>query len=286
MVVLLTIMLLWALCFPLITTGVRYAPPLHMAAMRAALAGSSLVLLGALLGRPRPERRDWGFILVIGIMQTTVGFAGMFLSGGHIGPGLATVLASTQPLMAAVIGSFALNEPVRSRGVLAILLGFAGIVVASARALGGDAGDHSSLRGVATVLMGAFGVACSNVLMKRLPARTDAIWVTGCQLLVGAIPLAIAARATESSDAVRWSAPLLIAVPVLALLSSALAFVLWLEVLRRVPLNSANAFNYATPVFGLLIAAAFYGETLTYVEIAGSVLVVGAGYLASSGSRA
>jgi hypothetical protein len=38
-----------------------------------------------------------------------MGFSGMFLAGGLVSPGLATVLANIQPLIATVLGYFVLN---------------------------------------------------------------------------------------------------------------------------------------------------------------------------------
>lgn len=52
----------------------------------------------------------------------------------------------------------------------------------------------------------------------------------------------------------------------LALAGTALACWLWSLVLQRTELNSANAFSFLVPLFGLAMGPAFYGETLGYLS--------------------
>ena len=61
-------MLLWALCFPLITAGLQYSPHLTFATLRAVLAGVALVLIAIFLRRPIPHgRRTWLTLCVVGV---------------------------------------------------------------------------------------------------------------------------------------------------------------------------------------------------------------------------
>src|SRR3546814_6697573 len=95
---LLTVMVLWASCFPLITIGLDLAPHLAFAAMRAALAGLCLVAFGAVFNRPVPRgARSWGLIALVGLGATSLGFLGMFHAAEFVSPGLATVIANAQP---------------------------------------------------------------------------------------------------------------------------------------------------------------------------------------------
>ena len=69
---------LWALCYPLITAGIGFGPPLSFAALRALIAGTTLALLAALLRRPAPRALGtWAGIATIGLSATSLGFLGM-----------------------------------------------------------------------------------------------------------------------------------------------------------------------------------------------------------------
>jgi drug/metabolite transporter (DMT)-like permease len=98
------VMFLWALCFPLISVGLAASPPMAFAALRAALSGAVLLAVAQCLGRPAIEgTSNWAGVALVGLTATGVGFFGMFYGGGRVSPGLATVIANTQPLIAGAL---------------------------------------------------------------------------------------------------------------------------------------------------------------------------------------
>ena len=126
---LLAVMGLWASCFPLITIGLDLAPHLAFAAMRAALAGLCLLLVGDLFRRPVPRgARIWGLIVVVGLGATTLGFIGMFHAAEFVSPGLATVIYDAQPLPTAILAHAFLGERLKTLGEAGLAAGFAGII--------------------------------------------------------------------------------------------------------------------------------------------------------------
>jgi len=271
---LVVVMLLWALCYPLIDTGLAFAPPLHFAAVRALVAG--VVLLAVALARRERLPRDRGIWIQLagaGLGGTAVGFAGMFVGGGLVTPGLASVLANAQPLLAAILGFFVLRERLLGRVGFALGLGFGGIVVIAGPGLLAGSSNSTPV-GIGFVLLAACGVAVSNVLLKRLAGRVPPVFGVACQLLVGAFALAVAARIVEPSERITWNLPFVVTLVTLAVLGTAVAFVLWFSLLRRAELNRLNTYTFLTPVFGLLIAALFYEERLSPLEWSGASLVI------------
>src|SRR5690606_34961983 len=174
------VMLLWAVCFPLIAVGLQSAPPMAQAAMRAALAGVVLLAAARAFSRPRLTGvAAWRGVVVIGLSATSVGFFGMFYGGVDVLPGIATVIANTQPLTAAVLAAILLGERLSRGQRLALLVGFAGIVLIGAP----DATASSSQAvGMLYVLLGAAGVALGNIALKRLGGCVDTFWAMGWQL--------------------------------------------------------------------------------------------------------
>ena len=97
-----TVMLLWAACYPLLTIGIQLAPHLSFATLRALIAGLVLVGLACALRRPFPRKVSvWATLSVMGFGATSLGFLGMFHAAEFVSPGIATVIANTQPLLAA-----------------------------------------------------------------------------------------------------------------------------------------------------------------------------------------
>ena len=118
------VMLLWALCYPLITVGLQYSPHLTFAALRAAIAGASLTLLAICLRHPLPRGwRNWVTLSVIGLGSTSLGFLGMFHAAEFVTPGLATVIANTQPLLATLLSIVWLHERFSAAGWAGLAIG-------------------------------------------------------------------------------------------------------------------------------------------------------------------
>jgi len=276
-----TVALLWALCYPLITTAVEYAPPLHVGVLRAVLAGLTLVGWSVARGRPGPRGTQWIAVIAIGVTSTGLGFAGMFMAGGRVGPGLATVIANSQPLLAALIGYFALRERLTGRQAIGMASAFGGIALIAVRGFEDTGAGDATPAGILFVLLGAVGVAVGNVIMKRFAQRLDPLAATGWQLLIGSLPLFLVAAFWSSPGPIRWAGPFVGALAGLAIPGTAVAFALWFALMRRAPLNVLNVFSFLTPIAALAIGTLLYGERLEGSEIAGISLVLGGARIAA-----
>jgi len=263
-----TVMFLWAICFPLITAGFAYAPHLTFAALRAALAGAALIGLGVALGRPWPRgRRVWVMLVFVGLGATSLGYLGMFMAAEYVMPGIATVLANTQPLLAAILAGFFLNERLGRIGWVGMGLGLGGIVlIALPQMLEPSPGNFAL--GMAYILLAALGITISNVLIRAIAGKVDPIMAMGAQLLIGGLPLLAGALLWEDPATVDWSPTFLAILVALSLFGSSLAYWMWSAILRTTELNRANAFSFLVPAFGLAMGAAFFGERIGWLELA------------------
>ena len=267
-------MFLWAICYPLITIGIAYAPHLTFAMMRAVMAGVILLGLALALGRPFPcGWKTWTSLAVIGFGATSLGYFGMFHAAEFVAPGIATVIGNSQPLLAAALAGVVLGERLTVWGKLGLALGFLGIVVISAPRLFAG-GQESYLVGVGYIVLAALGITVSNVMLKRIADTVDPLMAIGAQLLIGSIPLAVIAAVTEDISLIQWSPGFLFALVGLAVFGSALVFVIWMSVLVEVPLSKANAFSFLLPIFGLTMGLLYYGESLGWPELVGSCLAL------------
>jgi len=277
-------MFLWALCFPLINLGLEAAPPMTYATLRAGISGGVLLALAALLRRPplRADVRTMAAVAAVGLFATALGFVGMFNGGALVSPGIATVVANVQPLLAAVLAWVVLDEHLRAVQRLGLFAGFGGIVLIGLPGISGGSGPL----GVFYLLAGALGVAVGNVILKRIAGRVDVLRAMGWQFVVGAVPLGMLAMATEDPGAIRWSWPFLWSLLVLSLLGTAAVFVLWFYLLQRARLTQLNVFTFLTPVFGLLMGGLFFAEQVSPLAIGGILLSLAGIYLVTRPPRA
>ena len=150
------------------------------------------------------------------------------------------------------------NDKLTPRRTLGCLLGFLGVVAVNLAASGLDL--HVSLLGEGFIVGAALLCSVGGVYGKCLSADMDAGVMTGWQLLLGGGMLGIAGFALGGQfGAFGLEAVLLLAY--LAALSAA-AFALWSVLLKHNPVGSIAIFNCAIPIFGVLLAGLFLGESI------------------------
>ncbi len=264
------VMFLWAICFPSIKIGLSDSPPMYFAALRAALSGAVLLTAAHWMRRPPVEERSvWAGLVLVGLTATSLGFFGMFYGGSRIAPGLATVIANTQPLIAGVLAWGLLGERLTAIQQWGLGAGFAGIVLIGAPRL---SGPESQLIGVILILIGAIGIAVSNVVLKRLAGKVDVLRAMGWQLLIGALPLVLLALINEEITAIDWSWLFTLNLVAISVFGTAGAFAIWFSLLQRAKLSQLNVFTFLTPAFGLFMGVLFFDEQLHSIELAGVAL--------------
>ena len=261
-----------ALCYPLIVIGSAYAPHLTLAALRAVIAGLALAAIAALLDRPLPkDGRSWFALCGIGLGATTLGYFGMFHAAEFVSPGLATIVANSQPLITALLAWIFLSERLRKIQYVGLALGFLGIVGISVDQLSGAQGMVFT-RGLAYISLAILGVAGSNILMKAIRTTVDPLIAMATQSFIGAIPLMALALVFERPLQIQPTPPFFLALIGLALPGTALASWLWFSILDRVPLGQANAFTFLTPFIAVAIGILFFDEFVGIAVIAGLVV--------------
>ncbi|ASJ73652.1 DMT family transporter [Granulosicoccus antarcticus] len=266
------VMFLWALCFPLINYGLSASPPMTFAALRALIAGAVLLAIAQFQGRaPIRTARLWGCVILAGFTATSLGFFGMFYGGGLVAPGLATVIGNTQPLIAALLAWAVLQERLSRSQRYGLITGFAGVVL-----IGGPSlfGTGSQIAGMSYILIGAVGVAISNIVLTQIAGRVDTLRAMAWQLIIGSMPLALLAYWTETGSAIIWSWPFVATLLTLSVAGTAAAFILWFWLLQHATLSRLNVYTFLTPVFGLVMGAAFFSEKIPPIALIGVVVSI------------
>jgi probable blue pigment (indigoidine) exporter len=269
-IVVVALTLIYALCFVAIAAGLRFAPPLAFAGLRAILAG--LVLLGLLVARRQPlvpPTASWPWLAAIALTATTLAFGAMFLSPGRTGAGIASVLGNTQPLLVPALAARFLGERMTRGKWFALLCGLIGILLIAAPQLGVPGGDTT---GLAIAFAASTGLALSTVLVKRMQPQIDVLLLTTWQLLLGSLPLLVASALVEPVASIRWPWPFVALLLFLALPGTALANAVWYWLIRHDEVGRLSLFFFLLPVFGLLFARVLLGGAIAPIALLGSAV--------------
>jgi probable blue pigment (indigoidine) exporter len=260
----------WGFNYLAVRWGLDYAAPLLLATLRAAVGAvavfAALRLVGGLGQLDGPARRD---ALLIGVPTTAIFYGLWFTAAGSVAPGLASVLVYTFPLWVTLLSSPILGVRPGSRELVAIVAGFTGVALATEpwRASG------VPLIPALELVVGAVSWGLGTVWFKRRFTGKGVQEANLYQLIGGAAGLAFGTVLTGSFRVVP-AVPLLLVVLWVGVVGTAFGYAAWYYLLDRWDAATVSSLAFLVPVTALSLSAAFFGERLTLVQLAGVGLVV------------
>jgi len=261
---------LWATAFVPSRVLARNAPPLWILTIRFAIAGGVLFAISAFLRLPIPRGRGtWLRLFGLGLGANALYLGLTYEALRHLSAGMGSIIASTNPLILALLAPRLLGEPLTARKLVGLVLGFAGVVLAMHARTGTQT---ARLQDVLLALSGVLAFVFSNIVYKRMPERPHPIVLNGAQLLSAGVALLPAAIALEGAPHVPWTAPVVASLAFLIVVLSVGASMLWFWILQHGEASRVSAYFFLTPVFGLLLGAVLLGEPLAPMD--GVALVV------------
>jgi drug/metabolite transporter (DMT)-like permease len=249
--------------------GLQYADTWSFAALRFGLGALVLLIALVLLRRPvRPYR--WKATVVLGLLQTTLasGLLMWALEEGAVGR--VSALVYTMPFWSLLFAWIFLGERLRRLQWVALGPAVVGLVLIIDPAdLGGSL--QSKLLAIgAGVAWGASAVWAKKML--RGP-DVDVLNLSGWQMLFGSIPLVIVALVIPSAH-VEWTEEFIGALAYNVFVATALAWLLWLYVIKLLPAGLAGMGTLLTPVIGIAASMIQTGERLEGLEGVGIALIL------------
>jgi len=267
---------LWGGSFFFAKVAIGEVQPLTVVFARVTLAALALNLMLSFTGRSL-FRQDtpWATFIVMGLLNNMVPFSLIFWGQTQIASGLASILNATTPLFTLVVSHLLTrDEKINVAKALALLVGFAGVALL----VGPNVlvGDDSSFMGQIACLGAALSYAFAGVYGRRFqimgvqPMQAAAGQVTTSAVLILPIMLVVD-RPWELAgppSATVWAA-----LAGLALLSTALAYVLYFRILAAVGATNLLLVTFLIPVTAILLGAVFLGEHLEARHYAGMALI-------------
>jgi drug/metabolite transporter (DMT)-like permease len=278
---LLALAVLWGGSFFFSKIAVGELPPLTVVLCRVTLAAlvlDAIVLLGG--WRLPRDPRVWGALFVMGLLNNVVPFSLIFWGQTRIASGLASILNATTPLFTVLVAHAVTGDekltPARLLGVVAGIVGVAVMIGPDSLAGGGQ-----TLAKVA-VLGAALSYAFASLWGRRFRALSPTVTAAG-QLTTSAIVMAPLALLVDRP----WTLPppsalALGAIAALAVLSTALAYLLYFRILSRAGATNVTLVTLLIPPSALLLGALFLRERIAPRELVG-LLCIAAGLAAIDG---
>jgi drug/metabolite transporter (DMT)-like permease len=247
-------------------------PPFTLVLARVAIAALALLPMVFLFGLRLPATREaWQPFIVQATINNVIPSTLMVYGQQRIASGLAAVLNATTPLFTLIMARLFAGEVLTASKVAGVLLGVAGVgVLVGPAALGSNA---SSLVGMVCILGGTLSYAVSALWMRRLRAIPPLV-SSAAQLTCSSVMLLPLAAAIDRF----WLLPLpgvpaLLSVLGLALVSTALAYIVFFRVSASAGPANVMLVTLLIPVTATALGVLVLGETLTGNQVAGALVI-------------
>ena len=268
--------LMWSSAFASARIIVAYAPPLASLSLRFFVSGVIGVLIAKDLGQSfRLSRNQWRATIIFGICQNALYLGLNFVAMQTVEASLASIIASTMPLMVALAGWIIFRDRLRWLAVAGLIAGTVGVALIMGARLqaGGD------LWGIALCVVGAVALTVATLSVRGASSGGNLVMIVGLQMFVGAIVLAVASALLEWPFTVTMSRPLVLAFIYTTLVPGLLATIVWFSLVNHIGAIKAATFHFLNPFFGVAVAAVLLGEKIGPLDILG-VAIIAAGILA------
>src|SRR5713101_7333020 len=267
---LLLTMFVWGLAWPVGRLLATTLPPVSIAAIRYAIVVP--VLFATLWFREGSFKinRSWiPTLVVMGILNTTL-YQIFFLYGvKYAAASDDSLVIGIGPVLIAIMASFILKERLTATKILGFASGLAGIITISI--LSPNTQVLNRQLGVTLVFGGATAYALYTVLLRRFIARNRAdnhgpqqsslsilSWIS----LFGRFFL-IPFSLIEAPWTDNWNAGSWLGILYLAILSTVIAYFLYIEGVSKIGAGRSGVFTNLVPVFGVLTSFLLLGESLS-----------------------
>lgn len=265
---LIALSLMWGYAWVVAKMGLSYASPFSFAAQRC--SGGALALLVVLKLSGRNMRiPSVGPVICIGIAQTFLLQALQTWAMVQVGAGMTSILVFTMPIWTLLLAWPVLGERLRGAQWLAAILALGGLICIIR-----PWDMHANWLSMVLAVLSAVAWSVGTVLVKRLRSREsiDLLALTTWQMVAGSVVLCIVALLTPGR-ATDWTLGYAGILLFMALITTAVCWILWLYILDSLPAWEASLSILGIPVVAMVSSHWQLGESFAPHEIAGIAFI-------------
>ncbi len=266
--------LAWGSSWPALKIALDDIPPFSMRVGTCVLGASALFAIAILQGRDLRIRSTIArlHVVVAGCLNVAcfavlTAFAQLATTTSRV-----AVLTYTMPIWAALFARLVLGEQLSLMRGISLLLCASGLAVLVYPLLG--SGD---LIGLALALGTAVSWAAGTVYLKWARIDADPLAISAWQVMV-ALAATVAGLVLVEGSLHLWPVRprALVALVFAGLIGSAMAYLLWFEIVRRLPATTASLGVLSVPLIGVVASVLVLGERPTLYDVVGFALMLGA----------
>jgi drug/metabolite transporter (DMT)-like permease len=270
-----TLYVVWGSTYFAIRVAVASWPPLLMASVRFATAGTILYAIQRRRGVPAPDRREWGAAAIVGLLLLGLGNGVVSWSEQWVPSGITALIVASVPLWMTLLPWVTRRGPAPRPAVLAgVAVGLTGVAVLLRVSGSGVAALWAPLALVGASLAWSVG----SLWSRRLPLPRAPFMATAAEMLAAA-PMLFAASVARgelgTASAASMLAPRALgALGYLVVFGSIAGFGAYVWLLANVSPTRASTYAFVNPLIAVFLGWALAAEPLTPRTFAATLLIV------------
>ena len=279
---------IWGTTWIVIRDQLGTVPAQWSITYRFIIAGVAMALLAKWKGQPLwLDAAGFRVAAILGFLQFVVNFNAVYLAEHHVTSGLVATVFALLMIPNSLLAWAVLGQKPSGRFALGSAIAIAGIALLFTH----EIAEHPTradaiLLGIGLTLVGVLGASAANVFqamgrVRRFPLLTLLTWAMLLGALMdGAIAIVFAGPPVIETRPGYW-----LGLIYLAVFASALAFTLYLPVVRKIGPGKAAYSSVLVPIIAMAFSTALEDYRWTTLAISGAALALGGMVVALSRSR-
>lgn len=270
------ICIIWGTTYTAIKFAVVDFPPFLLVGIRQTAAGLLLLALAWSSGKSTlPDGRYIRLQMLTGLATITGGNGFITWGMQYVSSGLAAIIGSLTPIVVVLVSLvWHGKERIHARMIAGVMIGFAGMALIFRE------GWQDFVRpeyrwGIAGCFASCLTWSLGTVMAKQWNSNAvSPLLNAGLQITAGGLGGFVLSALFDTTHTIHHTTSGWISVAYLAVIGSALAFTLYMFVLKHLSATISSLYTYINPVVAILLGWLLLGENLTAWEIAGMVLTI------------
>lgn len=262
--------LIWGIPYLFIKIAVVELSPEFLVVARTAVAAAILLPIAATRGAIVPVLRRWKPLLAFTVAEIVLPW--YFLNAAELRlPSSTTGLLLSAVPLAAVAIAFLLGSRDRLTGVnaIGIVIGMLGVAAIVGLDLAG-----SDLGSVAMLLVVVIGYALGPAILSKWMSDLPGVGVIAVSMALASLITLPVVGVTGSWPTAVPSVPVIVAVLVLGVICSALAFIVMFALIAEIGPIRMTAITYVNPAVAVIAGAIVLSEPITVWTVIGFVAIL------------
>ena len=263
--------LIWASAFPSAKIAVQFCPPFFFLFLRFSLAGLFSILLGIYLNQVfNFNLKSLLWITVFGLIQNGLYLGLIFLALTKIDSNLSVIIASILPLTVAFFSWLFFNAKMSLLGLSGLVVGLVGVLLIMLQRVERD----YEMIGITLCLMGLLATTFSTLIISKINInKNNILIVVGLQMVAGSLFLLPLSYYFETWS-VSFSIPFLFTFLYISAFPGIIGPIIWFYLQKEIGAVRYSSFHFLVPFFGVGISYFLLGETLTFSDMIGVVIII------------